>query len=127
MRKIYSIFLAVLLSASVFAQSPQKMSYQAVIRNSSDQLVTNHAVGMRISILPGSPTGTPIYVETQTSTTNANGLVAIEIGGVTPFTGTFTGIDWSAGPYYIKTETDPTGGTNYTIAGTSQILSVPYA
>ena len=127
MRKIYSIFLAVLLSASVFAQSPQKMSYQAVIRNSSDQLVTNHAVGMRVSILQGSPTGTAVYVETQTPSTNANGLVTIEIGGGTIVTGTFAGIDWSAGPYYIKTETDPTGGTSYSITGTSQLLSVPYA
>jgi hypothetical protein len=127
MRKIYSIFLAVLLSASVFAQSPQKMSYQAVIRNSSDQLVTNHAVGMRVSILQGSSTGTAVYVETQTPSTNANGLVSIEIGSGTIVTGTFAAIDWSAGTYFIKTETDPTGGTSYNITGTSQLLSVPYA
>jgi hypothetical protein len=127
MRKVYSIFITVLLTASMFAQLPQKMSYQSVIRNSSNQLVTSHAVGMSVSILQGSATGTAVYVETQTPTTNANGLVTIEIGGGTPVTGTFSGIDWSTGTYFIKTEIDPSGNTSYTITGTSQLLSVPYA
>ena len=103
------------------------MSYQAVIRNSSGQLIVSHSVGMKISILQGSATGTAVYVETQTPTTNANGLVTVEIGGGTVVSGTFEGIDWSAGTYFIKTETDPTGGTNFSITGSSQILSVPYA
>ena len=127
MKRIYIILLTVFISASALAQSPQKMSYQSVIRNSSDQLVTNHVVGLRISILQGSATGTPVYVETQTPTSNSNGLISIEIGGGTPVTGTFASINWSTGTYFIKTETDPTGGTNYTITGTSQLLSVPYA
>jgi len=133
MKKIFTFFTAVLLTASVFlpqqtsAQSPEKMSYQAVIRNSSDALITNTNVGMQISILQGSASGTVVYSETQTPTTNANGLVSIEISEGTIVTGTFSGIDWSAGPYFIKTETDPTGGTNYTITGTNQLLSVPYA
>lgn len=127
MRKLYTIFLAVLLTSSLSAQAPQKMSYQAVIRNSSDALVTNHLVGMKISILQGSSTGTPVFVETQIPTTNANGLVTIEIGSGTPVTGTLAGIDWSTGTYFIKTETDPTGGTSYSITGTNQILSVPYS
>ena len=90
-------------------------------------LVTNHAVGMKISILQGSATGTAVYVETQTPTTNANGLATIEIGGGNMVTGTFAGINWASGTYYLKTETDPAGGTSYTIDGTSQLLSVPYA
>ncbi|NOZ46899.1 MAG: DUF1566 domain-containing protein [Chlorobi bacterium] len=126
MKKIATILAAVLLTASVFAQTPEKMSYQAVVRDASDNLVTNTAIGMQISILQGSASGTVVYIETQTPTTNANGLVTIEIG-----TGTtaddFSAIDWTNGTYFIKTETDPTGGTNYTITGTSQLLSVPYA
>jgi hypothetical protein len=124
---------AVLLTAIMFlpqqtsAQAPNKMSYQAVIRNNANALITNTAVGMQISILQGSAIGTAVYVETQTPTTNANGLVSIEIGSVTPVTGTFAGINWANGPYFIKTETDPSGGTSYTITGTSQLLSVPYA
>jgi hypothetical protein len=129
MKKIITICAALLLTASIFAQSPEKMSYQAVIRNPSNNLVTNTAVGMRISILQGSGTGAEVYKEifNPNPQTNANGLVTIEIGSGIPLIGTFATIDWTSGPYFIKTETDPTGGTSYTITGTSQLLSVPYA
>ena len=127
MKKIITVCAAIIITAGVFAQSPNKMSYQAVIRNSSNALVTNQGVGMQISILQGSSSGTAVYIETQTPSTNANGLVSLEIGSGIPVTGTFAGINWAAGPYYIKTETDPAGGTAYTIAGTNQLMSVPYA
>ena len=127
MKKFLTFSTAVLLMASVFAQAPEKMSYQAVIRNSSEALVTNTTVGMQISILQGSASGTAVYVETQVPTTNANGLVSLEIGAGTVESGDFATIDWANGPYFIKTETDPTGGTSYSITGTSQLLSVPFA
>lgn len=127
MKRVFTFIVAVILTASVFAQSPEKMSYQAVIRNSSDALVTNQSIGMQISILQGSAGGTAVYVETQTPTTNANGLVSIEIGAGTVVSGDFSTIDWANGLYYIKTETDPAGGISYNITGTSQLLSVPYA
>ncbi|MBC8344609.1 MAG: collagen-like protein [Bacteroidetes bacterium] len=82
---------------------------------------------MRISILQGTVSGTAVYVETQAPTTNDNGLVTIEIGAGTVVSGNFSTIDWTNGPYFIKTETDANGGTTYTITGTSQLLSVPYA
>ncbi len=123
MKRFFNVLAAVLLMANVFAQTPEKMSYQAVIRNSSNKLVTNQQVGIQISILQGSTSGTVVYTETQTPTTNANGLVSIEIGGGAGF----STIDWANGSFFIKTETDPDGGANYTITGTSQILSVPYA
>lgn len=80
MKRIITTIAAVVVTVCLFAQSPQKMSYQAVIRDAGNALVSSHAVGMQISILQGSATGTPVYVETQTPTTNANGLVTIEIG-----------------------------------------------
>jgi uncharacterized protein (TIGR02145 family) len=117
-----------LVSSSIFAQSPEKMSYQAVIRNSDDALVTNTQIGMQISILQGSASGTAVYVETQEPTSNANGLVSIEIGAGTVESGDFTTIDWANGPYFIKTETAVEAPlTSYTITSTSQLLSVPYA
>src|SRR4030042_3467602 len=123
MKKLFTILQAVLFTVSVFAQSPERMSYQAVIRNSSDQLVTNQPIGMQISILQGSATGTSVYTETQIPTTNTNGLVSIEIGGVAGF----NTIDWANGRYFIKTEIDPAGGQKYTLTVTSQLLSVPYS
>jgi hypothetical protein len=127
MKKIYLIMTAVLMTAFVFAQAPQKMTYQSVIRNSGNTLVTNTTVGMRISILQGSSGGASVYTELQFPTSNANGLVTTEIGNGAVVTGTFAAINWANGPYFIKTETDPTGGIAYTITGTSQLLSVPYA
>jgi len=109
------------------AQAPDKMSYQAVIRNASNALVANAGVGMKISILQTSASGTVVYAESQTPTTNTNGLASLQIGDGTVLSGNMANIDWSAGPYFIKTETDPTGGSSYTITATSQLMSVPYA
>ena len=126
MKLTITIIAVVILTANVFAQTPGKMSYQSVIRDAGDNLVTNQQIGMQITIFQDSVSGTVVYVETQTITTNANGLVSIEIGtGTTSYD--FSSIDWANGPYFIQTETDPAGDTNYTITGTSQLLSVPYA
>ncbi|MDF1576506.1 MAG: hypothetical protein P1P86_15065 [Bacteroidales bacterium] len=126
MKKLFSLIASLTVLSGIFAQSPDKMSYQAIIRNNSNNLVTSVPVGMKISILQGSADGTVVYAETQSPESNANGLVSIEIGTGTT-TDDFSAIDWSGGPYYIKTETDPDGGANYTIVGVSQLLSVPYA
>ncbi|MDA3816437.1 MAG: hypothetical protein PF486_03605, partial [Prolixibacteraceae bacterium] len=127
MKKLFPLLVTVLLTVSVFAQTPEKMSYQAVIRNANNQLIANTLVDMQICILQGSANGTAVYVETQRPSTNANGLVSIEIGAGEVESGSFANIDWQNGSYFIKTETDPTGGNNYSITGTSQILSVPFA
>lgn len=129
MKRVFTVLAIIVFNLNGFlmpqagAQSPQKMSYQAVIRNSSNQLITNQTVGLQVQILQGSTNGIVVYSEIQTPGTNANGLISIEIGGGNGF----DAIDWSNGPYFIKVETDPNGGTNYTISGTSQLLSVPFA
>jgi hypothetical protein len=127
MKRIITIVSALVMTANVWAQAPEKMSYQAVVRDASNALVTSQAVGMQLSILQGGATGASVYVETQTPTSNANGLVTLEIGSGTVISGDFTSIDWANDTYFIQTETDPTGGTTYTITGTSQLMSVPYA
>lgn len=126
MKKIFSFAAAVLIAVCSLGQAPQKLSYQAVIRNAAGKLVQGGNIGVKITILQGSATGTAVYTETHTATTNANGLVSLEIGGGTT-TGNFAGINWANGPFFLKTETDPAGGTNYSIMGVSQLLSVPYA
>jgi len=127
MKNIYAVLSAIILMTSLCAQSPDKISYQAVVRNNNSQLVAEQSINTKISILQTTATGKAVYEETQTSTTNANGLINIQIGGGTVLSGIFANIDWSAGPYFIKTEIDPLGGTNYTIIANSQLLSVPYA
>jgi hypothetical protein len=127
MRKIYILITAILLSTFAYSQAPEKMSYQAVIRDSVNNPVADQEIGMQISILEGSVSGTPVYVETQMPTSNMNGLVSIEIGNGNVVLGAFNTIDWSNGSYFVKIESDPTGGMDYSISGTSQLLSVPYS
>ena len=84
-------------------------------------------MGIKISILQGSSNGSAVYTETHAPQTNANGLATLEIGGGSLLSGNFANINWANGPFFVKTETDPNGGNNYTITNTSQLLSVPYA
>jgi len=108
-------------------QPPQSISYQSIIRDASGNLLKEQTIGIQISILQGSETGTTVYRETHQNPTNANGLVSLEIGNGTPVQGNFADIDWTDGPYFVKTETDPSGGSNYSIVGVSPLQSVPYA
>ena len=127
MKKFLTLVLTHCLAVIALAQSPQKFSYQSVFRNTGNQLVANQNVGIKISILRGTATGSVVYAETHSPLTNANGLATLEIGGGTLLSGNFTNINWANGPYFVKTETDINGGSNYTITNTSQLLSVPYA
>jgi len=127
MKKIYTLVATLLLAAGAYAQAPNMMSYQAVVRNSNNTLVINQSIGMQITILQGSASGVAVYTEEHTPNSNANGLVTVKIGTGAVVSGDFSTIDWSAGPFYIKTETDPNGGVSYSIASTSQLMSVPYA
>lgn len=127
MRFLVCFSLLTILATTLRAQAPEKMSYQAVVRDANDALVIGSPVGMRISILQGTATGPAVYVETHAGSTNANGLTTVEIGNGTVVSGTIGAIDWTTGPYFLKTETDPTGGTAYSISGTGPLMSVPYA
>ena len=127
MKKLITMVIMVLAVVVAMAQAPEKFTYQAVVRNANDALVTNTLVGVRVSILQGSATGSGVYVETQMPSTNANGLITLNIGDGNAVFGTFGSIDWSAGPYFLKTEIDPAGGNNYSVTSTQQLLSVPYA
>ena len=127
MKKLITMVIMVLAVVVAMAQAPEKLTYQAVVRSANNALVTNTLVGVRVSILQGSATGSGVYVETQMPSTNANGLITLNIGDGNAVFGTFGSIDWSAGPYFLKTEIDPAGGNNYSVTSTQQLLSVPYA
>ncbi|WP_294246411.1 hypothetical protein [uncultured Chryseobacterium sp.] len=126
MKKLYAaigLFLATFASAQV----PQAFSYQTIAFNASGAPVANGNVAFRISILENSATGTVLYTETQTKTTNAKGLVNLNIGQGTATAGNFGAIIWGSSPKFVKVEMDPAGGSNYTNVGVNQLMSVPYA
>ncbi|MBP1663705.1 MAG: Protein of unknown function precursor [Bacteroidetes bacterium] len=130
MKNLFTIVAVLVINTVLVAAPPpvsQKISYQAVVRNSNNALVINQIIGMKISVLYGSETGTVVYAETQTPITNANGLINISIGSGNVVSGTYSFIEWGTGTHFIKTEIDPTGGIEYTITSTAELLSVPYA
>ena len=125
---LLSLYALILSGFALQAQTPQRISYQAVVRvGEQNTPVVNAACGVRISILQQSENGAAVYVERHTSTTNANGLLTLAIGGGNVQSGSFAAIDWANGPYFVKTEIDPNGGTTYLITSTTQLLTVPYA
>lgn len=123
---IFILSTIIVTKAQTTTVPPQGMSYQTIIRNSSNALVTNTAVGIKISITSGNG-GSTVYSETFTPTTNSNGLASLTIGLGTPVSGTFSAIPWSSGNLWIATAIDLSGGSSYTPAGSNQLLSVPYA
>lgn len=126
MKTTYFLAILVVLQTALWAQSPEEFSYQAVIRDADGKLLQEKPVGIRISVLKGSATGEIVYSETHSVVTNINGLISLAVGTGTS-SGSFSEIPWSDTLFFLQTETDPTGGTNYTINSTSQFLSVPYA
>ena len=134
MKKPTFLFLLAILVATIYSyelkgQAPPKFSYQAIVRDINAQLIKNKAVGVRISIIQESIHGNVVYAETQTPTTDAFGMINLQIGGDNAIIehGDISVIDWSEGPFYIKSEVDPKGGDSYFIVATNQLLSVPYA
>ena len=127
MKHILTTFFLAALSFATFAQSPEMFNYQGVARDNGGNVLANQAIGLRLSILSGSISGTVEYVETHAVTTNNFGLFNVSIGGGTPMSGSFAGIGWGSNSHFAKVEMDPTGGTSYLNLGTSQLLSVPYA
>ena len=125
-RILLTLVTVVTLSLGLFAQSPEGFKYQAVVRDASSNPMTDKAVGMQLTIQQGAIGGTAVYTETFAPTTNAYGLVNLEIGTGTS-TDDFSAIDWSNGPYFMETAIDINGGSSYVTMGTSQLMSVPYA
>ena len=124
-RLLFLLAILMIAITATFAQAPQKMSYQAVVRNANNALVTDQAVSVQVSILVGSPQGATVYVETHQVTTNANGLMTLLIGGGTVTSGSFAGIEWGSGPYFVRVESNL--GDKGTLTTVQQLLSVPYA
>jgi Chaperone of endosialidase len=124
---VLSFFALFFLNARLMAQVPQLFNYQGIARDAGGNVLPNRMIGVELSVLDGGPTGTVVYQETFTDTTNAFGLFSMQVGGGTVVSGSFAAINWATGNKYLQTAIDLTGGTNYTLSGTTQLLSVPYA
>ncbi|MCB2218977.1 MAG: DUF1566 domain-containing protein [Bacteroidetes bacterium] len=127
MKKITSSILLAILSFVLIAQAPQAFKYQTVVRDNTGNVMTNHNVSFRMSILQGSITGPSMYTEMHLLATNGQGLVNLEIGNGIQLSGDFSAINWGDDAYYLQVELDPNGLTNYQLMGTTQLLAVPYA
>ena len=127
MKKACFILGFLLMGYWCFAQAPESFNYQAVARDANGTILSNQLVGLRISLLEGSPLGTAIYQESHSVATNDFGILTLNIGTGTLMTGNFATIEWGGDSHYIKVELDVSGGSNYVFMGTTQLVSVPYA
>ena len=134
MKKILLTITGFVVTLLALAQSPNLMNYQGVARNAAGNVLPSQPVGLRLSILSGSPTGTVVYQETRNVTTNAFGLFNVQVGspGAITTTGTIAAVNWTAfgvgsGTKYLQVEIDPIGGTSYFNVGSTQLVSVPYS
>jgi len=128
MKRFLFLFLTAILSIGIAkAQTPDMFNYQAVARNDKGEVISNQNVGLKISVIQNTPNGKVVYEEEHSKTTNEQGLLNLLIGKGTALSGSFSEINWSAGPYFLEVGIDESGGTSYTIMGTTQLVSVPYA
>ncbi|MCB2195349.1 MAG: tail fiber domain-containing protein [Bacteroidetes bacterium] len=126
-KKVFVFCIVLILSMSIYAQIPDAFNYQAVIRNASDEILSNQDVGIRISIYEGNNPGTNLFSESHSVTTDTYGVISVGIGNGTLISGNFLEIDWTTGNKYLKVEVDEAGGSSYTNMGMAKLLSVPYA
>lgn len=127
MKKMILLCIGLVTAVMLFAQSPAAFNYQAVVRDATGNVKANQDVSFWITILQGTAEGTAVFGETHSVQTNEFGLANLEIGNGTNLLGSLAEIDWGTGPYYLKIQFDPAGGTSYILMGTMQLLSVPYA
>ena len=124
MKKLLTL-LALAITIIAAAQAPQGFNYQATVRNSSGALIINQNVTFKFNIMLNSSTSLPVFSETHYVPTDDLGQVNLTVGTGTPTTGTFAGINWANGSYFLGIELNT--GTGFVAMGTTQLLSVPYA
>ncbi|WP_396144513.1 hypothetical protein [Flavobacterium sp.] len=124
MKKLYTL-LALVITLITFAQAPQGFNYQATVRNSAGALIVNQNVLVKFNIYQNTATGTIVYSENQSVTSDDLGHINLVVGQGTPSIGTFSTINWGTGNYYLGIELNT--GTGYVAMGNTQLLSVPYA
>jgi hypothetical protein len=121
--KIKITLLLLFLASLVFGQAPKLINYQGIVRGTDGAPTINQPISIRFQILKGSPTGTLVYTELQSLTTNSLGLIQTQIG----LSANLGSVVWNAAQLYLEVAMDITGGSNLSILGTQQIMGVPYS
>jgi hypothetical protein len=128
MKKAVLSLGSLVLCILALAQAPESFSYQVIVRDgSSNNPLANQSVSFKMIILKGGTSGSEVYTEEHSATTNSLGLVTLAIGNGTGKIGDLSAINWGADSYFLKVMIDKTGGSTYVEMGTTQLLSVPYA
>src|SRR6056297_1556026 len=127
MKRLFLVTAYILVVGSLFAQAPESFKYQAAIRDSEGNMLSETSISLKISIIQNSTEGNIVYSESHSTQSNNNGLVNINIGEGSVLSGDFNAVPWADGPFFIHIEVDPEGGNNYTDMGYSELKSVPYA
>lgn len=125
---LFTLAVSLFCTCVAIGQTPQSINFQGVARDNGGQILPNQSIGVRISILDGSQNGTMQMVEVHATSTNQLGLFNLQIGSGTPVLGALALVDWrTGGTKWLRIEMDSSGGTNYQLMGTQQLISVPYA
>ena len=105
------------------------LNFQGVARTTNNIIIASQDISLRLSILQGTSTGVPEYIEIRKVKTNAQGLFTVVIGdtGTLSTIGKFIDINWNLNPKFLKIELDPAAGSNFITMGTTQFQYVAYA
>jgi hypothetical protein len=125
MQRVLVIFLLLVFYSASYGQKPESFLYQAVVKNDKGDIVAAKQVAARISIISDNPSGPVVYSETQTVKTDKDGLASMIIGTGANRLSSITSIDWNAGTFFVKIETDLTGNQLYKELCTTQMVAVP--
>jgi hypothetical protein len=127
--KYLSLLLLSVISLQGFSQNltPKVINYQSCAAGTGGTPLPNQLIGLRFTIHDISQSGTIVFQETDTVTTNPSGNYTIGIGAGTIVQDSIAGINWGSGNKYLQIELDPNGGNNYNNVGTTLMASSPYA
>ena len=125
MKKVLFFLVVLFFAANVFAQNGNdRISYQAVVRNSDNRLVYNENLTVTVTItnVPGGPV---VYSETHNVTSNANGLISLLVGNGTEHTGNWNDIQWKTAQ--LSTRIEKAGNHELVAEQDMPLTAVPYA
>lgn len=127
MRVILTCISFLVISCALLGQGQYRMKYQAILFDTTNNIISNDTVGFRLNIVKDSAQGTIVYGELHRIVADADGFIKMEIGGGTAEVGAYDSIDWSTGSYFLQSYVDFNEDSNYVLSNITEFVSVPYA